>query len=418
MSKIPLPLRTREHVTLAAHGFGPVLGDMTSLPASPAQLMGKNGTMATALMLGEDEDDVTMPDGTVTTIRAIRDELKIMGLTAEKFSAMDDNKKDRLSNRVGKRIREKYPLSDPKVRARLHGMSRSVQVLHDYLTKNWANAPLEMEPVRASWLKYLQEFDREASSGSKDLLVELGVDSGRDRLIHSKDLQSIVVENDWGAAVPPALVGEWHTPFPECAWEFHLSGVRVVALTNEWDDGRIGMVCCYGMGGAWASDDYRYSDIRDLSRRLVPTAMPFHGRGVGIEFDRVALYAAKLIRSCCIMMDAEVAQFERVEGGAHREKHTGRVSRDSRPQRDHYVVRLIGHQHRRYQTARSAGMGTSGPRSLQRGHWRQGCWMHFDDPDSGREQYVNDGGFVVSKTWRRWHFAGDPNNIIHKEYRA
>jgi len=43
--------------------------------------------------------------------------------------------------------------------------------------------------------------------------------------------------------------------------------------------------------------------------------------------------------------------------------------------------------------------------------------VHYDDQDSGQVQYTNDGGFIVSKTWRRWHFAGDPKNIIHKEYR-
>jgi hypothetical protein len=113
------------------------------------------------------------------------------------------------------------------------------------------------------------------------------------------------------------------------------------------------------------------------------------------------------------MLDAQVANCElTVASNKLRKK---RLLARKTPPRDHYVVNLI-RQSRRYvpQTATPSGL----PRAPQRGHWRKGTWVHFDDQDSGQVQYVNDGGFIVSKTWRRWHFAGDPRNILHKEYKV
>ncbi len=217
------------------------------------------------------------------------------------------------------------------------------------------------------------------------------------------DCQIVLVENDWGAAVPQ-MEGEWRVPFKLMCWEFRLSGVRVLAITDVDD--------VYGSDGHWTVDGYEY----ELGCASLPPGKPYGAasfREREHELRRTAKLCYDTIRATCVMLDAQVAHRERVAASTKLKEQ--RVREGKAPLRDHYVVRLLHEEHRSYHRARSAGGGVA--RSPQRGHWRKGTWVHFDDQDSGQVQYANDGGFMVSKTWRRWHFAGDPKNIIHKEYR-
>jgi hypothetical protein len=168
------------------------------------------------------------------------------------------------------------------------------------------------------------------------------------------------------------------------------------------------MFLVYGRDGRWVIDDYNY--------RIGPSGIagaPHNLQQQNVEFGQVARRVHDCIRASCVMIDAHVARHEVV--AAPTKLMERRVREGKSALRDHYVVRLLHTERRAYNTADRAA---SGPRALQRGHWRKGTWVHFDDQDSGQVQYVNDGGFIVSKTWRRWHFAGDPRNILHKEYKV
>lgn len=273
--------------------------------------------------------------------------------------------------------------------------------LHHRLLREWCRGPLKLERPQGSSLHHMVEYSR---GNAHALLSEKGP-------AKMSELQIVLVENDWGAAVPN-VEGEWRVPFSFMCWEFRLTGVRVLAFT-EADTSPPRMWCIYGRDGHWVADDYGY----ELGCAALPPGVPIDDHTT-CEFRRVAKFCYDTIRASCIMLDAQVARHERV---AVSTKLKERRARDQRaPLRDHYVVRLL-HEERRAYRARSAGASVAhsgDARAPQRGHWRKGTWVHYDDQDSGQVQYTNDGGFVVSKTWRRWHFAGNPNNIIHKEYRV
>jgi hypothetical protein len=192
-----------------------------------------------------------------------------------------------------------------------------------------------------------------------------------------------------------------------------ISGVRVLAFTEAADVEFPVMFLVYGTGGHWVCDDYRYDLSQDGMRE---TCNYPKSEGLNVEFRRVNHLARDQIRASCIVLDAGVCE-------RHQERAPTALVRRARgsgrtPPPDHYVVRLLreGARHGA-RTHASATSAQPGERAAQRGHWRRGTWVHYDDPDSGQEQYANDGGFFVSRTWRRWHFAGDRNNIIEREYR-
>jgi hypothetical protein len=248
----------------------------------------------------------------------------------------------------------------------------------------WAAGPLTLEHPQGSSYHHMLSYD--LSGGGTGFATHP---------------QIFVVERDWARAFAgyDLTDGECPLPFPECLFEFRISGVRVLAF---YDEER--MVCVYGRGGAWVADDYCY-DFR--SGRGVP-----HDKMVdATEFPRVARLVMDNVRVACIMIDAEVAVTERVP--ASQALVQRRVREGRAPPRNHYVVdlkRRVRHEASKHDHAPSG-------RAAMRGHFRRGTWVHYEDPDSGRVQYADAGGFWHSRTWRPWHFAGDPNNVIDKEYR-
>lgn len=268
---------------------------------------------------------------------------------------------------------------------------------------DWAGGELRLEKPQSSSLHLMIEYDKVNTMGEFSRALE--------------GTQIVVVENDWGASVPP-VEGEWRLPYPLMCWEFRISGVRVLAFTDAETLDVPQMYCVYGRDGHWVIDDFYYHVSGGaqlgpgISHRM--RAEGFGGRDT--EFRRVASMVHAAIRAVCIMMDAQVAKTEHVPAPAKLVEK--RRAENRTPPRDHIVVRLFGHERRAYVSRPKVAGRISDVRASQRGHWRRGTWVHYDDPDSGQVQYANDGGFIVSKTWRRWHFAGDPNNILHKELRA
>lgn len=264
-------------------------------------------------------------------------------------------------------------------------------LLHHSL-QEWAAGPLKLEHPQSSSYHHLMEYDERIGGNFF-------------RRQDTEHPQLFVVERDWARAFAGyELTGdECPMPFPFCCFEFRISGVRVLAM--YWDDDK--MMCVYGRGGVWVCDDYAY-DIR--SGRPTKLDLTTHDT---YEFPRVVRLVMDNVRVACIMIDAQVA--ERTTVRASQRLVERRVSEKKSPPRDHYVVDLK--RRHRPPGHRDGGGGLGALRAPQRGHFRRGTWVHYDDPESGKTQYADAGGFWHSRTWRSWHFAGDPNNIIEKEYR-
>ena len=252
----------------------------------------------------------------------------------------------------------------------------------------WAVGPLVLEHPQGSSLHHLEDYDREC--GGKWV-----------KTIWDDRPHVFVVERDWARAFAnyELTEGEAPLPFPHCCFEFRISGVRVLAMVYEG-----ALFCVYGQGGHWVCDDYRYDFD---TGRAHPIALDLNH----VEFPRVAKLVRDNIRVACIMVDADLAHREVRQASPRLVQK--RIAEKRPAPRDHYVIDLK--KQRRYEGHPKSGGGSLGTK--MRGHFRRGTWVHYEDVDSGQVQYADSGGFWHSRTWRPWHFAGDPNNLVEREYR-
>lgn len=265
---------------------------------------------------------------------------------------------------------------------------RERTMLHVSL-REWARGELKLEHPQSSSWHHMVSYEATISTEALSMPVP----------------QLFVVERDWARAFAGYDLSEGDSPLPFdlCCFEFRISGVRVLAIYQESYDE---MHCIYGRGGVWVCDDYVYSIATGHARA--------HNHKVdNIEFPRVAKLVRDNVRVACIMIDADIAETQpRKVGEALVAK---RKKEGKPPPRDHYVIDL---KRRHRHEPRSPGYIASagGLRAPQRGHFRRGTWVHYHD-DRGQVKYTDDKGNVLSRTWRHWHFAGDPNNVIEREYK-
>lgn len=378
------------------------------------------GTLQDALRLGKPEDTLIMPSsGTISTVFEVNTLLKKeFNITVAEFSALSERDKDRITRKLERKLRnvmsEAQRASTKLNELRLDQLvgkgltpqqeadAEARTLLHETTLQVWSRGELTLEKPQASSLHHLVNYD--AKAGDRKSFLKDTVKT-----------QVIVIEHEWARAMPPSVRGEWRLPFERCCWEFRISGVRVLVFTFAEDVENPTMVLVYGKGGQWVSDDYVYRLGGDQCTGHVNSMFQrVHGSVKDArEFRRVVDLCWVNIRAACIMLEAPNVCEHEERRPSDQLVAKARRERVCEP-RPYAVVRLMNMDRRRAYY-RSAGGGSSGVR--QGGHWRRGTWVHYDDQDSGKVQYVNEGGFIVSKTWRSWHFAGDPDRLVEKEYR-
>ena len=340
----------------------------------------------------------------------MREKIRLWGMDPDRVHRLPMQRRIRLLNRLVRLSRQLEKERDALLLKELFATDRAPcsptpehrsRLFYDVLVP-WSRGELRLEKPQGVSLHHLLDYDAKHTKGKFTRT-----------LFENQDTQSIVVENDWARATAgtglDTTAGEWRLPFEHICWEFRISGVRVIVFTQASEGQDTLLWCVYGKDGHWVIDDYAYH----VTPQGLSAGMQHYSRG-STEFPRVTRLVHDNIRVACILRDAAVAREERVPVGKGLNKN--RTQKGLRPIRDHFVVRLLDKGHRRTARAKSAGAGLGGG-WRQRGHWRPGNWFHYDRQDAGQVQYVNDGGFWVSKTWRSWYFAGDPNNLITKEYR-
>jgi hypothetical protein len=188
--------------------------------------------------------------------------------------------------------------------------------------------------------------------------------------------QVFLIEHNWAAAFEGASdfdEGEFPLPYQHSAFEFVLSGRRVIVLTLER---QCTVVSEIGVGWWLASVIRTFDDLGETA--LYP-----------------ALY--KLIRALCIAMDAEVVA-STVVRAPHR-LNRQRERQGKLPINDYHTVNLA----RRSRVERLPSTGEPDAKWHPRLHFVRGHWRHYDN----------------HKTWIRWHLRGDPDlGFIDKHYRA
>jgi len=378
------------------------LGDQPSWDRLQARVL--SGTLSDALLHGSDEDVVRMAghDDVVLPLRSVREALVTLGVTPEQFSKLAPVLQDRISNDVAREGRRLLRENHPELQAQLQsGMEdfdrrKARTELHRSLVA-WSSGPLTLEKPNGSSYHLLEKYDPGFTPAIDD-------EFGRP--------QSVVVQNDWArvmAGKDPG--GEIRMPFPRACWEFRVSGVRVLAIVSCTQVRDPVLFCVYGRDHVWVADDYVY--IISSTGKLMRGPNPERHRDA-VEFRRVSDLVYAQIRACCILMEV---------GAVHREEVTpsakivqAQTRRGHPAPRSHLVVRLAPRARAHYPEQRRR-TGSPEARAPQRGHLRRGTWVHYQDVDSGDEPWANDGGFWLSRTWRPWHWAGDLNRMIDREYR-
>jgi hypothetical protein len=199
------------------------------------------------------------------------------------------------------------------------------------------------------------------------------------------DPQVFLVQHDWAKAFDKAegLDGEVPLPFEMCAFEFQISGRRLIVM------------CLANYAAIFVEltgSHYWYAGRIDTLDDMATRETDEPG-----TFSMLGIHLARNIRSICIALDAEVAVTEVIRA-PHRLNHQ-REKQGKKPVLDHHVVNLA----RRSRVEPLPSAGDREARWHPRLHFRRGHWRHFED----------------HKTWVRWCLVGDPDlGFIDKEYRA
>jgi hypothetical protein len=199
------------------------------------------------------------------------------------------------------------------------------------------------------------------------------------------DPQVFLVQHDWAKAFDKAegLDGEVPLPFEMCAFEFQISGRRLIVM------------CLANYAAIFVEltgSHYWYAGRIDTLDDMATRVTDEPG-----TFSMLGIHLARNIRSICIALDAEVAVTEVIRA-PHRLNHQ-REKQGKKPVLDHHVVNLA----RRSRVEPLPSAGDREARWHPRLHFRRGHWRHFED----------------HKTWVRWCLVGDPDlGFIDKEYRA
>lgn len=191
-----------------------------------------------------------------------------------------------------------------------------------------------------------------------------------------------VVKHDWAAAlrIPLCETDEFRLPYPNCAFEFMVSGRPVIVIADERDGptGHPKMTALALFGKDWLS-------INAVQGSQVDSA---------IKGSEVICFLDRQVQAICIALSAQVAETEQIRAPEALNKK--RLSKGKAPLYDHHVVNLA----KRHRSSPSP-FPSETSRSSPRLHFRRGHWRHF----------------ITHRTWVEWTLVGDPSlGFIDKDY--
>jgi hypothetical protein len=221
--------------------------------------------------------------------------------------------------------------------------------------------------------------------------------------------QSIVVEHDWAKAFEGAQDfdgGEIVFPFDFTAFEFRVSGVRVIITVASTARGFGGLIVL-GANGRWFTcrSVFDIIDGQIVMQRKGPPQTHFE------EFcEMIVPHLNAQVRAICIVIESGIAQSQKIERGDKINKN--RLKQGKSPLKAYHVVSLA----KKYRDRADRAINDTG--SPKRCHFRRGHWRVFKSPNSGQERFIGSDGFEVSRTRITWMLVGDPNlGFVDKHYK-
>lgn len=251
--------------------------------------------------------------------------------------------------------------------------------------ESWVSGPLTLAKPSGSQLHSLlddwrkKKLPRPTMSGS-DPVQDFDAHCAR---LLSGDFNVFLIEHDWASAfanaedfAPSPDLGltrafDFRGPYPDCCYEFQISGRRVCLLDHfDGDNHRIAAFVHFRAG--WLQPPLKWAEFAPLARVL-----DAQFRAVGIA------------------LEAKVAETEAVR--APEKLNRARERRNKVPVFSHHIVRLA--------RSRPSPLPRDGELDVGRRvrlHFRRGHWRHYDS----------------HKTWINWMLVGDPDlGFIEKQYR-
>lgn len=180
---------------------------------------------------------------------------------------------------------------------------------------------------------------------------------------------AFVVKHDWARAFAHSdgLEKELKLPYPQCAFEFRVSGRSAVGLFRETEDSSFGWLLFLECGPFWYS----------------------YPKG---ELDKLQALIFAEVLAICVALDAEVATHSVVRA-PHR-LNQKREQAGKPKLLDYHIVDLA----RRHRVANPSSSHSGRQVRL---HFRRGHWRHFE----------------TTKTWVKWCLVGNPDlGFIQKSY--
>jgi hypothetical protein len=266
---------------------------------------------------------------------------------------------------------------------------------------------LSLQPATASHYHKMRD----------NIVTRVGDDMRSNPLLD--EMQVFVLEHNWAAAfrdnaqvnTGSYAEADFHLPFPNCAFEFRISGKNIIVICTEDDalpgPGMILKPFIETKAGWWTDSDYTYI-LRDGNpkpwsiKSMMQEYPELRFEGVR-DWDGVDRYAPIMmlcfpqIKASCIAMEAEVAYHDVQRQDAALVK--ARIKSGKRPPKDFHIVRLT-------KTTRAQPMPRTAdghePRWRVRLHFRRGHWRHYEN----------------HRTWIKWMLVGNADlGFIDKEYR-
>jgi len=271
-------------------------------------------------------------------------------------------------------------LSTPVERFEQMLMSDPGHRAYDNALKTWVGSGLRLERLNESALHHFRDAVREGQIAGLDVRLP-------DRL------NTFVIQHDWAAAFKGATdfsEGEFKAPYDECAFEFRVSGKRVIAYYGEYDldDNRPKILVpnIELFDDRWVAPPVLYSNYGD---GWITEGSTRHD-----PLEQLKVLMAEQIRAICISLEAGAATTDLVRAPERLNKL--RDKRGRAKLSDYFVVRL-NHRERH-----ASPRGGNEPHGSKRLHFRRGHWRHYEDHN----------------TWIKWTLVGNPDlGFVDKEYR-
>lgn len=255
----------------------------------------------------------------------------------------------------------------------------------------------KLEKPQGSSLHHLAEYSKRYGEGHFYKNIQPGGSMA--------DIQDFVVEHNWAAAFNNATdfdKGVFRLPYDNCAFEFRISGMRIIALYGQKEHSVQCLSVLIGCNEVWLMSPVGYEmhdhDPSTLKVQIINERDEDDLRDVTPQiWSNFFAVVHRQVRACSIMLEAKIAEADTVRASERLNEKREKLGRTKL--RDYHVVQL---NKRRRASPLPEEFASERERRSPRLHFRRGHWRHYEK----------------HRVWIEWQLVGNEDlGFIDKEYR-